>query len=156
MRVLILLLGSLALTLIPAQAGHSGPLVLLRVHVQTTGPGLSTMEAREINIPPDNEAIQIRVIPEVTEQELVDVRSEPSGSVRLFFNHTGQVNLDAVTAQNQGRILVVMIDGYVVYAPTIDEEISNGQLVIPHPLPAEIVQVLKKTADRNAEQARHM
>ena len=31
--------------------------------------------------------------------------------------------------------MVVMLNGYVIYSPIIDEQISNGILVIPHPMP---------------------
>jgi hypothetical protein len=65
----------------------------------------------------------------------------------------GQVNLNAVTAQNQGRILVVLIDGYVVYAPIIDEQITDGELDLPRPLPAQVLQLLQEVARRNVRQA---
>jgi preprotein translocase subunit SecD len=153
MRWTCLLTGFLFLTFLPAQAGHSPPKVVLRVHVQTTGEGQSALEVTTIVIPPDGERIQVRTLPEVTEQELVDVQQDASGVVHLKFNHVGQVNLNAVTAQNQGRILVVLIDGYVVYAPIIDEQITDGELDLPRPLPAQVLQLLQEVARRNVRQA---
>jgi len=153
MRWTCLLIGFLFLTFLPAQAGHSPPKVVLRVHVQTTGEGLSAQEATTITIPPNGEQIQVRTLPEVTEGELVDVQQDASGVVHLLFNHEGQVNLSAVTAQNQGRILVVLIDGFVVYAPTIDEQITNGELDIPHPISPQVVQLLQEVARKNVKQA---
>ncbi len=152
MRWTSLLIGFLFLTFLPVHAGHTAPKVFLRVHVQTTGQGLSPQEATTITIPPDNEQIQIRTLPEVTEQELIDVQQDTSG-VHLHFDHVGQVNLSAVTAQNQGRILVIMIDGYVVYAPLIDEQITNGELDIPHQIPVSILQLLQSVAQHNVRQA---
>ena len=152
MRWTCLLTGFLLLTFLPARAGHSPPKVVLRVHVQTTGEGLSAQEATTITIPPNGEQIQVRTLPEATEQELIDVQQDASG-LHLKFNHVGQINLNAATAQNQGRILVVLIDGYVVYAPIIDEMISNGELDIPHPIPAQIVQLLQEVARQNVRQA---
>jgi hypothetical protein len=146
---MLLLIGLLVVMLQPAHAGHKPPDIFLRIYVQTTGEGLPAMQATTIVLPPNNEEIQIRALPEVTEHELIDVKPEPDGGVRLFFNHQGQVNLSAVTAQNQDRILVVMINGYVVYAPTI----ANGQLAIPHPINAQALQLLQETAQKNVEKA---
>jgi len=146
-------MGLLFLTFLPAQAGHSAPKVVLRIHVQTTGEGQSPMEATTISLPPDGEKIQVRTLPEVTEHDLIGVEQDASGVVHLLFDHVGQVSLSAVTAQNQGRILVVLIDGYVVYAPTIDEQITNGQLDIPHPIDPRIVQLLQEVVRQNVKQA---
>jgi len=73
--------------------------------------------------------------------------------MRLQFNHTGTVDLNAATAQNQGRLLVVIIDGNVVYAPTIDTQINDGQLTIPHQIPNEVVQLLQQVAAQNIRKA---
>jgi preprotein translocase subunit SecD len=153
MRWTFLLIGLLFLTFLPARAGHSPPTVVLRVHVQTTGEGLSPQEATTIALPPNGEQIQVRTLPEVSEHDLIDVRQDASGVVHLLFNHVGQVSLSAVTAQNQGRILVVLIDGYVVYAPTIDEQITNGELDLPRPLSPTILQLLQEVARKNVRQA---
>jgi preprotein translocase subunit SecD len=153
MRWTCLLVGFLSLTFQTAQAGHSPPKVVLRIHVQSPGEGQSPLEVTTITIPPNGEKIQVRTLPEVTEGELIGVQQDLSGGVRLQFNHVGQVNLSAVTAQNQGRILVVLIDGYVVYAPTIDEQITNGELDIPHPINPQIVQLLQEVVRKNLKQA---
>ena len=152
MRWICLLIGFLFFTFLPARAGHSPPKVVLRVHVQTTGEGLSPQEATTITLPPNGEQIQVRTLPEATEQELVDVRQNASG-LHLQFDHVGQVDLSAVTAQNQGRILVVLINGYIVYAPIIDEQITNGELDIPHPINPQVILLLQEVARRNVRQA---
>jgi hypothetical protein len=152
MRRICLLAGFLVLVFLPARAGHSPPKILLRIHVQTTGPGQSPMEVSSITLPPHGETIQVRTLPELTEQELVAVRQDAAG-IHLLFNHQGQVALDAVTAQNQGRILVVLIDGFVVYAPIIDEQITDGELVLPRQLNAQIIGLLQDVALRNIRQA---
>jgi hypothetical protein len=144
----------LFLTILPAQAGHKPPKIILRVHVQTTGEGMPAELATTIALPPNGETIQIRSLPEVSEIDLTDVKQAPDGTVRLFFDHRGQVNLSAATAENQGRILVLMIDGYITYAPIIDQQITNGELDIPHPLSSQIVQLLQETARQNVRAAR--
>jgi len=151
MRWTCVLIG-LLLAFLPAQAGHSPPKISFSIHVQTPGEGQSPQEVTMITTPPDNEQIQVRTLPEVTEKDLIDVQQDASG-LHLQFDHIGQVDLNAVTAQNQGRILVVLIDGYVIYAPLIDEQISNGHLDIPHPVPAQILRLLQEQAQKNVKQA---
>ena len=153
MRPLLLLLGLLFALFLPARAGHAPPKVLMRVFLQTNE-GMPETEARPVQIPPDNEVIQVRVLPEVTEQELTSVLTDPSGVVHLYFDHIGQVDLDAATAQNQGRIMVVMVDGIIVYAPVIDTQITNGELILPHPLSPDIIQQLQERARLNNAQAK--
>ena len=153
MRRTSLLIGFLFAILLPAHAGHSPPKVTLSVHVQSAGEGQSPLEVTTITIPPDGERIQVRTLPEVTERDLIGVQQDGSGALHLLFNHSGQVSLNAVTAQNQGRILVVLIDGYVVYAPSIDQQIATGELVIPRRINAQVVQFLQEVARQNVRQA---
>ena len=149
MRSLPLLLVLLLATLIPASAGHKEVIqVYMRIHIQTAGAGLPESQAVSVKIPPNGEIIQIRTLPEITERELVDIKKTTEG-IRLVFNHEGSINLNAVTAQNTGRILVVMINGVVVYAPLIDQQISSGYLDIPHQINPQVVQLLKDTAAAN-------
>jgi hypothetical protein len=151
----LLLAFSLALALLsaaPAHAGKSPPKLLLRIHVQTTGDGLSQDQATPILLPPNGEQIMIRSLPEVTEGNLVGVTPQPNGTL-LAFDHQGAVNLSAVTAEDQGRVLVVFLNGYIIYSPIIDEQITDGQLLLPHPLAPEIVKLLQDIADKNVRNA---
>ena len=146
-----LLLVFILLATLPAQAGHSAPKIMFRIHVQTTGEGLSPTQAHTVLLPPNGEPIQVRALPEVTEQNLIGVETKPNGTL-FTFDHQGQINLDAVTAQNQDRILVVLLDGYIIYAPLIDQHITNGQILVPHPLSPQIIQLLKQVADKNSRE----
>ncbi len=148
-----LLLCLIVVSFLPAHAGHKPPKIFIRIHIQTAGEGLPTTQAVSVPIPPNGEIIQIRAIPEVSEQDLVDVKADASGSVFLFLNHRGKVNLDASTGQNEGKILVVLLNGVVIYAPVIDQQISNGVFVIPHPLPPEVIQQLQEVAKQNVKDA---
>ena len=152
MRWTCLLISFLVFT-VSAHAGHSAPKVTLRVHIQTTGEGQSPLEATSISLPPNGEQIQLRALPEASESQLIGVQPGPNGSTRLQFNHAAQVDISAATAQNQGRILVVLIDGYVVYAPIIDEQITSGELDIPTPLDPKVVALLQEVARENVRQA---
>jgi hypothetical protein len=152
MRWIFLLAGLLFLAFLPAHAGHSPPQIFLRIHVQTNGTGQSAMEVTTIKIPPSGQEIMIRTLPEVSEKNLSGVAQDQAG-LHLTFDHVGTVNLNAVTAQNQGRILVVLIDGFVIYAPLIDEQISNGQLDIPRQVTPQILTLLQDLVKRNIRQA---
>jgi len=154
MRGIHVLVGLTALLLfLPAHAGHSPPNIILQIFVQTGGQGMSSTQATTIALPPRGEVIQIRALPEITEHELIDAQADASGAVHLRFNHIGQVVLSAFTAQNQDRIMVIMLNGYVIYAPIIDEQITTGELIIPHPIKPEALQALQETARRNVEKA---
>jgi len=147
-------LAFLLVMLQPVEAGHSPPKVFLRIFIQTTGNGLPDTQAQTIVIPPNGETIQVRMMPEVTENNLINAQLDPSsGGLHLYFDHVGQVNLDAATGINQGRIMVVMINGYVVYAPVIDEQISTGDLIIPHAMSAQTLQALQDVAAQNNKKA---
>jgi hypothetical protein len=140
------------LLIVPARAGHSPPKVFLRIFIQTAGEGLPDTQAIKITLPPGNEQIQIRALPELTEHDLNAVQVDAAGATHLRFDYPGQINLSAVTGQNQGRILVVFIDGVAVYAPVIDEQITNGELVVPHPLQPNIISLLQEVAKENVRQ----
>jgi hypothetical protein len=154
MRALFCILGILVLLTWPAHAGKSPPKIVLSIHIQTTGAGLSATEAQTVFLPPNGEPIQVRTIPEATEKNLIAVEPQPGGGTLLTFDHEGEVNLSAVTAQNQGRVMVVLLNGYIVYAPLIDEQIGNGQLLLPHPLAPQVVQLLQDVAKNNVREGR--
>ena len=151
MRYACLVLGLLLLTFQPARAGHSPPKIFFRIHVQTNGAGMSAQEATTISLPPNGEEIQIRTLPEVTEQNILSIQQDAAG-VHLQFDHDGAINLNAATAQNQGRIMVVLINNTIFYAPVIDAQINNGRLDIPHHLTPEALALLQAVAQRNLRQ----
>ena len=156
MRLICLLLSFLILMTFPVHAGHKPVQIFLRVNIQTAGDGMSDTQVTSIQLPPDGETIQIRTLPELTENDLIGLTPDTkTGGICLYFNHAGQVNLSAVTAQNQGRIMVVTIDGYVIYAPIIDEQITDGKLLIPHPLNPQVVQLLEEVVKQNVQDAKH-
>lgn len=145
----ILLLGIFSL-LTPARAGHTPPPIILRVHVQTSGEGLPSTQATQVALPPNGEVIQIRSLAEAGEHDLLQVTTDQAGALHLQFNHRAQVNLNAATgSQNNGRILVVLLNGQVLYAPVIDEQITTGELVIPHPVSPDLLKLLEEIAADN-------
>jgi hypothetical protein len=152
MRWICCLLALAVVLFLPVRAGDKPPQIMFRVHVQIAGEGLSAQEATSIPIPPNGEIIQVRTLAEATERDIIAAQQD-AGGLHIQFNHVGTVNLNAVTAQNQGHILVVLVDGQVFYAPTIDEQISNGRLDIPHQLPPTILAALQAMVQDNVKQA---
>jgi hypothetical protein len=139
---------------LPVHAGSKPPpRITLRVYIQTAGEGLPTTQAISMPLPPNGEIIQVRAFPEISEHDLIDVKTDPNGNVYFILNHRGKTNLDATTGEDQGRIMVVMLNGYVIYAPIIDQQITNGVLEIPHALPAEVVTALRQIAQDNVKNA---
>jgi len=153
----LLLLAVVLVSFTPARAGSKPPpQITLRVYVQTAGSGsegLPTTQAISIPLPPNGEIIQVRAFPEVTEHNIFDVKTDSQGFVYLTLNHPGKVNLSATTGEDQGRIMVVLLNGIVIYAPVIDQQITNGILEIPHPLPPVVIKALQDIAKKNVHDA---
>ena len=130
------------------------PPVLLRVHLQAPegAKGMVTVPVTLLNPP---ESIAIRNIPEVSEKEIRQVRTLADGTVVVEFDDFGKTKLEVATNTGRGLILVVIVNGRVVYAPTIDTTLTRGVLALPSGavLPDEI-QGLNEA--RNKERAQKL
>ena len=106
------------------------PPVLLRVHLQAPegAKGMVTVPVTLLNPP---ETIAIRNIPEVSEKDIQSVRSLADGTVVVEFDDFGKTKLEVATNTGRGLILVVIVNGRVVYAPTIDTNLTRGALALP-------------------------
>jgi len=106
------------------------PPVLLRVHLQAPegAKGMVTVPVTLLNPP---ETIAIRNIPEVSEKDIKNVRSMADGTVVVEFDDFGKTKLEVATNTGRGLILVVIVNGRVVYAPTIDTNLTRGALALP-------------------------
>ena len=91
------------------------PPVLLRVHLQAPegAKGMVTVPVTLLNPP---ETIAIRNIPEVSEKEIRQVRTPADGAVVVEFDDFGKTKLEVATTTGRGLILVVIVNGRVVYA----------------------------------------
>lgn len=128
------------------------PPVLLRVHLQAPegAKGMVTVPVTLLNPP---ETIAIRNIPEVSEKEIRRVKTLADGTVVVEFDDFGKTKLEVATNTGRGLILVVIVNGRVVYAPTIDTNLVQGALALPAGsiLPDEI-QALNDTRNRDRAQ----
>ena len=106
------------------------PPVLLRVHLQAPegAKGMVTVPVTLLNPP---ETIAIRNIPELSEKDIRQVRTLTDGTVVVEFDDFGKTKLEVATNTGRGFILVVIVNGRVVYAPTIDTNLTQGALALP-------------------------
>ena len=106
------------------------PPVLLRVHLQAPegAQGMVTVPISLLNPP---ETIAIRSLPEVSEKDVRQVRTLADGTVVVDFDDFGKTKLEVATNTGRGLILVVIVNGRVVYAPMIDTNLTRGALALP-------------------------
>ena len=77
------------------------------------------------------ETIAIRNLPEVSEKDIRSVRALADGTVVVEFDDFGKTKLEVATNTGRGLILVVIVNGRVVYAPMIDTNLTRGALALP-------------------------
>ncbi|NBT89840.1 MAG: hypothetical protein EBT50_03275 [Verrucomicrobia bacterium] len=128
------------------------PPVLLRVHLQAPegAKGMVTVPVTLLN---PQETIAIRNIPELSEKEIRQIRTLVDGTVVVEFDDFGKTKLEVATNTGRGLILVVIVNGRVVYAPTIDTNLTRGTLALPAGsiLPEEI-KALNDSQNRDRAQ----
>jgi hypothetical protein len=106
------------------------PPVLIRVHLQAPegAKGDVSVSVSLFNPP---EKIAIQSLPELSEKDLRKVTPRSDGTVLLEFDDFGRTKLDVATSTGRGLIMVVIVNGRVVYAPRIDIVLQNGCLLLP-------------------------
>ena len=128
------------------------PPVLLRVHLQAPegAKGMVTVPVTLLN---PQETIAIRNLPELSEKEIRQIRTLADGTVVVEFDDFGKTKLEVATNTGRGLILVVIVNGRVVYAPTIDTNLTRGTLALPAGsiLPEEI-KALNDSQNRDRAQ----
>jgi hypothetical protein len=117
------------------------PPVLIRVHLQAPegAKGDVSVPVSLFN-PPEKVAIQS--LPELSEKDLRKVSNRSDGNILLEFDDFGKTKLEVATSTGRGLILVVIVNGRVVYAPRIDTVLTQGCLLLPvgSVTPEEILQ----------------
>jgi len=106
------------------------PPVLIRVHLQATE-GAKGMISVPVTLFSPSETIAIQNVPEVSEKEIQSISRREDGTVLVQFNDFGATKLEVATSTGRGSILVVIVNGRVVYAPRIDTVITRGCLLLP-------------------------
>ncbi len=143
----ILLLSLLFSTLCFAES--KPPQVFLRIYTQTDANG-SPNSIIPIQLTQPDDQIYVSAIPEASEKDLLGITAAPgaAGGAILHFNEHAGMNLDAATSQGDGKIMVVVLDGRVIYSPMIDTTIKNDLLIPRGILPQEF-SLLQAVAKQN-------
>jgi len=117
------------------------PPVLIRVHLQAAegARGEASVPVSLFN-PPEKVAIQS--LPELSEKDIHKVSTRSDGTILLEFDDFGKTKLEVATSTGRGLIMVVIVNGRVVYAPRIDTVLTSGGLLLPAGAvtPEEILQ----------------
>jgi preprotein translocase subunit SecD len=133
-------------------AGAPKPTVAWRVHLQVAGEGMPRSQAFPLVLAKPAEQIYIKAFPELSERDIFDVRAFPAeGSLGMVVKLTphGAHVLSSVTLQNNGQILVVFLNGRVIYSPVIDRQITSGELVIPRGVQMKEIEQIKALAGKS-------
>jgi hypothetical protein len=106
------------------------PPILFRVHLQAPE-GSKGQVSVPVTLFNPSQTISIQSLPEVSEKEIRKVSTRVDGSILVEFTDFGQTKLEVGTSTGRGLIMVVIINGRVVYAPRIDTVLVNGCLLLP-------------------------
>ena len=106
------------------------PPVLFRVHLQAPE-GSKGQVSVPVTLFNPAQTISIQTIPEVSEKEIRKVSTRVDGTILVEFTDFGQTKLEVGTSTGRGLILVVIVNGRVVYAPRIDTVLTSGSLLLP-------------------------
>ncbi|MCX6935280.1 MAG: hypothetical protein NTZ01_03675 [Verrucomicrobia bacterium] len=118
------------------------PPALIRVHLQAPE-GAKGQVSVPVTLFSPSETIAIQSVPEVSEKEIRKVSKRVDGTILVEFNDFGRTKLEVGTSTGRGLILVVIVNGRVVYAPRIDTVITSGCLLLPAGAitPEETIQI---------------
>lgn len=131
-------------------AGSSRPLATFRIHVEQSGSSGSSAQVIQVALTNPDQVVTVARFAELSENHVANVLPTPDGGMLVVFNPTGARILESLTASQMGRIMVVFLNGQVVYAPVIDLAVRSGKLMIPGPLPTEDVMALQQLLERRA------
>ena len=123
-------------------AGSQKPKFSFRVHVQA-GDQIRDERVVPVALVAPNEIIRVHKLPALTEKYIVDAMETSNGGVILGFNQAGKHSLETVTSTEMGQILVVIMNGRVIYDAQIDMPMSSGRLLIPTGLTETDILMLK-------------
>jgi len=132
-----------------ALAGGEKPQLVLRVYTQNEDPAARSMP---LVLTDPEQTIHINADPEVSEHDLIGVEpylgpNGETGAILRFSHHAGMV-LNAASLEKMGKILVVSLNGRIVYSPVIDTAL-NETLVLPRGVNAQDMALLQAMIKEN-------
>ena len=148
----LLLLGLILPT--PLHAGGDKPKLVLRIYTQNEDPAARSMP---LNLTDPDQQIHINIDPEASERDLEAVEPYVSGNgetgaILHFSRHSGLL-LNAATMEKMGKILVVSLNGRIVYSPVIDTPL-NETLVVPKGVTPQDMILLNEAVKENKKRAK--
>lgn len=115
-------------------AGSRRPQAAFRIHVQRVETGGSTSQLFQVALTNPDQVISVGRYADISENNIQSLMPMPDGGLMVAFDSPGTKLLESVTSTNMGRILVVFLNGRVVYAPEIDIPLRSGRFLVPGPL----------------------
>lgn len=125
-------------------AGGQKPKIMVRFHTEIGGSGSSKGNAIPLNLVNPSQQIWVNRLPEVSENDLAAVTQLPDGTTLIQLNTNGTRALEAATSTKQGKILVIIVNGRVVYAPQVDMVLRDGRVIVPGGITKEEVETMKR------------
>jgi hypothetical protein len=129
-------------------AGSSAPPIEIRFHVQAPE-GTPEKRVVPIAVTNPNEVIKVDKYAFLTEKNVRSVMKLPDGGVLLEMDASGAKVLEAITSENTGRVMVVVCNRRVIYAPLIDVALRQGRMIVPRGINDAEIQSLKKYVAKN-------
>jgi preprotein translocase subunit SecD len=124
-------------------AGAPKPTITFRIHVQMTENVGGSGPVIQVALSNPPEVITVSRSPQLAETHLQSVLPTPDGGMMVQMTSTGARLLEEATLSNPGKIMVVLLNGSVVYSPVIDMPMRSGRLMVPGPIPPELISGLQ-------------
>lgn len=124
-------------------AGGSKPSITFRLHVQVVEKIGDGSQVIPLALTQPVQTITVARTPHLAETHLLSATPTPDGGMMIQTSSTGARLLEEATVSNPGKIMVILLNGQVVYAPIIDIPLRSGRLLIPGPIPPELVAGLQ-------------
>ncbi|MDD5262447.1 MAG: hypothetical protein PHD76_11435 [Methylacidiphilales bacterium] len=139
MRIKILAVAFWGVFLSAAIAGSSKPGFVLRFYLQSTTQTGSNWTLVEVPDPPQTIAIEKYGF--LSEKYIDKATLLPDGTTLIQFDSIGVNVLNTTTSANIGKIMVVVCNNRVIYAPVIDQPLTQGRIMLPGIQPEELKQL---------------
>jgi len=134
----------LLLTVATGLAGASKPTMTFRIHIQVKEDTKGEGAVLPIALSSPQQIITVSRVPKISENHLQSVIATPDGGMMVQTSTTGARLLEEATLSNPNQIMVVLLNGQVVYSPVIDIPLRSGRLLIPGPIPPAMITALQQ------------
>lgn len=124
-------------------AGSSRPEFLFRIHLEASK-AENPDQVVTLNMGGSLGITRVREFAEMSENDIQSMILRPGGGALIQFNPGGRIRLEALTANNQGRLMCVFLNGRYLYAAEIDMVMDSGRLFLPKGVTPEDVDLFEK------------